>query len=269
MIGSTPNMMENQQDGATIVVEDLWVGFNRGPVLRGVTCSFEAGQPCGLIGPSGSGKSVLLKTMAGIVKPFSGAVSIHTEQNGKVPLALMFQEGALFDSLSVFDNVAFPLVGGQVPLRRRAACSDLFLRGRSTLASSKQAEIIEKVNSILARVGLEWAGAKMPAELSGGMRRRVSLARSLVVDPQILLLDDPTGGLDPVASSVIMELIAEIQRESNTSMIVVSQDLRRLIPMVTNVVALFEGRIAASCRADELARCDDKVRQFVSCRYDL
>ena len=269
MIGSTPDTVGNQAEGASVVVEDLWVGFHRGPVLRGVTCSFGAGEPWGLIGPSGSGKSVLLKTIAGIVAPISGAVTIETKQNGKVPLALMFQEGALFDSLSVFDNVAFPLIGGQVPLRRRAACFELFLRGRSTLASSKQAEIIDKVNSILARVGLEWAGAKMPAELSGGMRRRVSLARSLVVDPQILLLDDPTGGLDPVASSVIMELISEIQRESRTSMIIVSQDLRRLIPMVTNVVALFEGRVAARCRTDEIIKCDEQVQRFVSCRYDL
>jgi phospholipid/cholesterol/gamma-HCH transport system ATP-binding protein len=99
----------------------------------------------------------------------------------------------------------------------------------------------------------------MPAELSGGMRRRVSLARSLVVDPQILLLDDPTGGLDPVASSVIMELIAEIQRESSTSMIIVSQDLRRLIPMVTNVVALFEGspRVVVLMRSRNAMRRSD------------
>ena len=239
----------------SVIVEDLWVGFQRGPVLRGVSSSFGVGEPWGLIGPSGSGKSVLLKTIAGIVTPESGSVTIHTKENGKVPLALMFQEGALFDSLSVFDNVAFPLVGGRVPLRRSSVAS--------------QTEVVDKVHSILSRVGLDWAGSKMPAELSGGMRRRVSLARSLVVNPQILLLDDPTSGLDPVASSVIMELIAEIQRESKTSMIVVSQDLRRLLPMVAKVVVLFDGQVAARCSVNELVQCNDQVKRFISCRYDL
>lgn len=248
--------MKDPDTTPSVIIEDLWVAFQRGPVLRGVSCSFGVGEPWGLIGPSGSGKSVLLKTIAGIVTPTSGSVILHTKENGKIPLALMFQEGALFDSLSVFDNVAFPLVGGKVPLRRNPA-------------SSVQAEIVEKVSSILARVGLAWAGAKMPAELSGGMRRRVSLARSLAVNPQILLLDDPTSGLDPVASSVIMELIAEIQRESQTSMIVVSQDLRRLLPMVSKVVAIFDGEIKARCRVDQLGQCDDEVRRFISCRYDL
>lgn len=269
MLGLMPDTVTNQSGAASVIVEDLWVGFQRGPVLQGVNCSFGVGEPWGLIGPSGSGKSVLLKTIAGIISPISGSVTITTKQNGKVPLALMFQEGALFDSLSVFDNVAFPLVGGQVPIRTKRFVCGAFVRGLTGDGSINQEEVIEKVSSILARVGLEWAGAKMPAELSGGMRRRVSLARSLVVDPQILLLDDPTGGLDPVASSVIMELISQIQRESQTSMIVVSQDLRRLIPMVTKVVALFDGKIAAHCRTDELAACDEPVRRFISCRYDL
>jgi phospholipid/cholesterol/gamma-HCH transport system ATP-binding protein len=246
----------------SIAVEDLWVDFQREPVLRGVSCTFGVGEFWGLIGPSGSGKSVLLKAIAGIISPSSGSVSISTKHNGKVPLALMFQEGALFDSLSVFDNVAFPLVGGSVPIRRTK-------RGDGVGSNGVAGEVIDKVSRILSRVGLDWAGAKMPAELSGGMRRRVSLARSLVVDPQILLLDDPTGGLDPVASSVIMELIAEIQRESKTSMIVVSQDLRRLIPMVSKVVALFDGQIAAQCGVEDLRGCEEGVRKFISCRYDL
>src|SRR5207244_3998957 len=147
-------------------------------------------------------------------------------------VGLMFQEGALFDSLNVLDNVAFPLVNGRVPT--------------TILPKKVQEEVREKVMKILARVGLSRAVHKMPGQLSGGMRRRVALARALVSKPTLVLLDDPTSGLDPVASSIIMDLIVELHREYQPTTLMVSHDLRRLLPVVDRIVALFNGKICFS-----------------------
>jgi phospholipid/cholesterol/gamma-HCH transport system ATP-binding protein len=126
------------------------------------------------------------------------------------------------------------------------------------------------VSYILARVGLTKAAYKMPGQLSGGMRRRVSLARALVARPKILLLDDPTSGLDPVASSVIMDLIAELHNEYKPTTFLVSHDLRRLLPVVERILALFEGTIVFDGTLGDLANSAPSfVRSFVSCRYEL
>jgi len=220
-------------------------------ILSDVSWDLHDNTIIGLIGPSGGGKSVLLKLLIGIYPPTSGEV---VRRDGDI--SLMFQEGALFDSLNVFDNVAFPLVNGRVPT--------------TLLPKAKQKEVREKVSEILSRVGLLWAAHKATNELSGGMRRRVSLARALVTSPRVALLDDPTAGLDPVASSVIMDLIVELQRESKATTVIVSHDLRRLLPVVDEVVALFAGKIAFQGSLEELTRFDDEeVIHFVSCRYDL
>jgi phospholipid/cholesterol/gamma-HCH transport system ATP-binding protein len=227
-------------------------------VLKGVTFELAPGSITGLIGPSGVGKSVLLKIMAGVLTPDSGEVRVSpTTTSGEhaEEVSLMFQEGALFDSLSVFDNIAFPLVQGRVP--------------SMTLGPSELAEVHQRVSAILARVGLTQASQKFPAQLSGGMRRRVSLARALVCRPKILLLDDPTSGLDPIASGVIMNLICELHREYKPTTVMVSQDLRRLMPAVERVIALFDGRVVFSGTLAELiANADESVRHFVSCRFD-
>jgi phospholipid/cholesterol/gamma-HCH transport system ATP-binding protein len=168
----------------------------------------------------------------------------------------MFQEGALFDSLSVYDNVAFPLVGGRVPTNR--------------LPRHLREDVCLKVSEILARVGLTKAAYKMSGQLSGGMRRRVSLARALVARPKILLLDDPTSGLDPVVSRVIMDLIVELHSEYRPITFLVSHDLRRLLPVVERVLALFDGRIVFDGTVGDLAiSAPAFVRSFVACRYEL
>jgi phospholipid/cholesterol/gamma-HCH transport system ATP-binding protein len=220
-------------------------------VLNGVSFNLEKGVLAGLVGPSSGGKSTLLKILTGIRPPTSGTVNTF----GVKP-TLLFQEGALFDSLNVFDNVAFPLVEGKVP---------------TVLLSKKlQYEVHERVDAILNRVGLLWAAHKMPAELSGGMRRRVSLARTLVTNPQLALLDDPTSGLDPIASSVIMDLIVELHSEYNTSIIIVSHDLRRLLPRVKKVYALFNGVISYEGDIEGLKKSDcQEIIKFISCRYDI
>jgi phospholipid/cholesterol/gamma-HCH transport system ATP-binding protein len=224
-------------------------------VLCGVDLDVQTSQLLGMIGPSGGGKSTLVKILASTCRADAGSV----EFLGAAPdhdVALMFQEGALFDSLSVYDNVAFPLVKGRVPTTR--------------LPKAERSVVCEKVSEILARVGLSKAANKMPAQLSGGMRRRVSLARALVARPAYLLLDDPTSGLDPVASSVIMNLIAELHREYRPTTVIVSHDLRRLLPVVEQVVALFGGKIAfEGTLADLRANPDPQIRGFVSCRFDM
>lgn len=234
---------------SAIVVDQLWDSFGENIVLSGLSCIFPLGGIYGLIGPSGSGKSVLMKLISGIRAPKAGVVRGVPERT-----SLLFQEGALFDSMTVFDNVAFPLVDGKVP-----CC---------LLTKSRLEIVASEVGSILERVGLGAAAAKMPGQLSGGMRRRASLARALVSRPHLALLDDPTSGLDPVASSVIMELICELHAELGGTMIIASHDLRRLLPYVDRVYCLFAGGIVFEGTTEELlTEAPTDVRHFVSCRY--
>ena len=228
------------------------LSFSERPVLRSVSLALQRGELLGLIGPSGSGKSSLLKVIAGLIPPTLGDV----KKNESLSTGLMFQEGALFDSCSVLDNVCFPLTNGYVPTW--------------LLPKAQRASIAARAVHLLRRVGLERALHKSPSELSGGMKRRVSLARALITAPDVLLLDDPTSGLDPVASSVIMELISQFQQEFDTTMVVVSHDLRRLLPRCDRISALWNGEIRFLGSVEEMARgCCPEVRRFVSCRFDF
>ncbi len=236
-------------------VNHVYRNFGDKEVLRGITVTLKPATITGLIGPSGGGKSILLKIIANTCRASSGTVDFD-QGWGYGDVGLMFQEGALFDSLSVYDNVAFPLVGGKVPT--------------TSLPSDQRELVCDKVSEILARVGLTRAAYKMPGQISGGMRRRVSLARALVSRPRILLLDDPTSGLDPVASSVIMDLIVDLHRDYKPITLIVSHDLRRLLPVVERLIALFEGVVAFDGTLDDLCRgAPASVRSFVSCRFDL
>lgn len=236
-----------------LTVSNITKKFYRHEVLRGVSFNLAQGGLYGLIGPSGGGKSVLLKIISGITEPDSGTVDQGVSD--KHEIGFMFQEGALFDSISVIDNVAFPLVDGKVPT--------------TILPYSRRCEVHARAEEILGKVGLSKAAYKMPAQISGGMRRRVSLARAIVSKPKVLLLDDPTAGLDPVASSVIMELIRDMHREYRPTTLIISQDLRRLLPTVDHIFGLFAGKIAFSGPASELASSAEDVQRFVACRSDL
>lgn len=233
-------------------VNHIQKAFGEHQVLRDVHFAVAEHSIVGLIGPSGSGKSVLIKIIAGVSQADSGEVRFGYELPEHA--SLMFQEGALFDSLTVFDNIAFPLVNGRVP--------------SSILPRAEKIKVTEKVEEILSKVGLVKAAFKYPGQLSGGMRRRVSLARALVSRPKLVLLDDPTSGLDPVASSVIMELIVEMHQTFRPTMILVSHDLRRLLPVIHQVYFLDEGCIQFSGSVDELTQKSPAViRGFVACRY--
>lgn len=235
-------------------IKEISCSFARRRVLDSVSLEIGAGSLVGLIGPAAAGKSVLLKILAGVIRPESG--SIHYSRTEAPHIGLMFQEGALFDSHDVFSNVAFPLVKGRVPT---------FL-----LTPRLRVHVEERVSAILAQVGLSKAAAKLPGQLSGGMRKRVALARALVARPEIVLLDDPTSGLDPVASSIIMELIIELHKNYSPTMVIVSHDLRRLLPVVSQVFALFDGAVRFRGQTAKLNESGDKeLRRFVMCRYDL
>ena len=221
--------------------------------MQGIDLDLDQGSILGLIGPSGCGKSVLLKAIAQLQECKTGTISLACDPGD---VSLMFQEGALFDSLTVFDNVAFPLVSGRVPV--------------AALASHEREAVSERVYGVLDKVGLVHAAHKVPGQISGGMRRRVSMARAVVAKPKVLLLDDPTCGLDPVASSVIMNMIAELHAEYHPTVIVVSHDLRRLLPLVDSVACLFDGKIECRAALSQISStAPQRVKDFISCRFEL
>ncbi len=230
-----------------ISIESLQVALEGQIIIPSLSLEIAKGERVALIGPSGSGKSILLKAISGVI-PSDGTRVLGGS------CALLFQEGALFDSISVFDNVAFPLVQGNVPANR--------------LDDSVRHSCQAAVSEMLDRVGLRKAAWRIPAELSGGMRRRVSLARALIAKPEIVLLDEPTFGLDPIASGVIMKLIRETQEEFSMTAIIVSHDLRRLLPMASRIVGMDRGQIVFDGTLQQLAqKTDDATHGFAACRY--
>jgi len=236
-----------------IRVERLHKSFNDHPVLKGVSFGVEDGELLALIGASGQGKSVLLKHIPGLMRPDSGDVWIGGQRVGALRggalerlrrrLGFVFQNGALFDSMTVHDNVAFPL--------------------RETLRLSEE-ECDRRVAEALEQVGLGDAGSKFPAELSGGMTRRAALARALVAEPEILLFDEPTTGLDPIIKGAIHELIAACHRRLKFTGIIVSHDVPDVFDIVQRVVFLHEGVIRFVGTADEAFASDDPaLRKFL------
>ena len=240
-----------------IKLENITKWFDKSCILRGVNLQLPQGQIVGLTGPSGSGKSVLLKIIAGVLQCDSGQV-VFSEKQSANDIGFLFQEGALFDSKTVLDNVCFPLLNDSEVVRKvkRKTCS------------VEQAQ--QSAFEILSKVGLDKASLKYPGQLSGGMRRRVALARALVSKPQLVLLDDPTGGLDPVAASVIMKLIGDLHDEYKPTVLIVSHDIRRLLPVVERTLGLFDGVISCDERTKELQKnASKKVLRFLATRYDF
>lgn len=217
-----------------IEVERVYKSFEQ-PVLRGCSLSVQRAEIVGLIGPPASGKSVLLSALAGLMKADAGSIRIGgTELVGASPptlrrvrsqIGMLFQNVALFDSMTVFENVAFPL--------RR-------------LAKLGESDIRARVQQELEGVGLSAHAAHLPAELSGGQKRRVGLARAAVTRPRVLLYDEPAAGLDPVTTSRAFSLLKEQRRRLGASLLVVSSDIDRLLPIVDRVAMMHRGRIVYS-----------------------
>lgn len=236
-----------------IDVVGLYKSFNDHEVLRGVNLKVAEGQILALIGGSGKGKSVLLKHIIGLIKPDRGKVFIDNQDVGKVRgkalkklkerLGIVFQGGALFDSLTVFENVAFPL------------------REKTKMKSSQIKEIAMKE---LASVGLSGSESKYPAEISGGMKKRVALARCLVMNPEIILFDEPTTGLDPLIGKAIHSLIRSCQQRLKHTAIIVTHEIPSIFSIVDRVAMLYNGKIIGEGTPEEMEGSKDPViHQFI------
>ena len=226
-----------------IELRGVSTSFGRQVVHRDLSLQIEAGQIVALVGGSGSGKTTLLREMLGLQRPSAGSVRLFgvdinepdhgVQRNLRRRLGMLFQHGALFSALSVFDNVAFPL--------RELRCLD-------------EDWIRRLVHLKLAMVGLNMAHAQlMPAELSGGMVKRVALARALALEPELLLLDEPTAGLDPDRSQSFVELVGALQRELGLTVVMVTHDVNTLAVLATQVAVLAEQKIVAFGQKAEVA----------------
>ncbi|MBQ2983531.1 MAG: ATP-binding cassette domain-containing protein [Candidatus Gastranaerophilales bacterium] len=228
----------------SLEVKNLVKTFDGRKVLNNISFKVENGQTLGVVGFSGSGKSTLLKIISGILYEDSG--EIIYPQGSEVAMA--FQYSALFDFLNVFDNIAFPLVERK-DLRKKY--------------SNKQ--IKKMVEEKLKMVGLEGIEEKFPSELSGGMQKRVGFARAIVTNPEIILYDEPTAGLDPVTSTMIEDYIVHLKNKLNASCVVVTHQLSTIKRAVDYVIMLYQGNIVFQGSVQELLEGNNEyARQFVS-----
>lgn len=237
-----------------IEFKSLYKSFNGKRVIDGVNLNVKKGELLAIIGPSGCGKSTLLRLVIGLFPPTSGEIIVKGRNIGgadkeklidiRKHIGMVFQSSALFDSLSVGENVAFGL------------------REHRNLAESKIKEI---VSLKLKMVGLEGAKDLMPSELSGGMQKRVSLARALATDPEIILYDEPTTGLDPITSTSIEDLIIDLHKKLGTSAIVVTHQLSTVYRIADRIVMLHNGRIIEAGTPDETRKSENPIiRQFIT-----
>jgi phospholipid/cholesterol/gamma-HCH transport system ATP-binding protein len=253
----------NTAEQALIWIQKLTIRFGHQTVLKNIDLSIPAGETLAVIGESGCGKSVLIKTMVGLLEPVKGKVefdgeNMHTLNEQELAklrqrFGFVFQNAALFDSMTVGQNVAFPL---------------------EQLGGFSSSEVREQVMERLHEVGLpKNVITKSPAELSGGMRKRVAVARALIVNPEVLLYDEPTTGLDPVMSDVINELIIRTRRRTSVTSIVVTHDMHTVRRVADRVVMLSPyARLAAGQpqilfdgTPEQLDQTSDRrVRQFVN-----
>jgi ABC-type transport system involved in resistance to organic solvents, ATPase component len=233
---------------------DVHKSFGRNHVLRGLNMGLPEGKISMIIGPSGTGKSVCIKHVVGLLYPDQGDVLVHGVSVPSLPDAelfevrkkfgVLFQDGALFGSMNLYDNVAFPL-------RQHT--------------EKGEDEIAEIVNRRMSEVGLGGDGMKMPNELSGGMRKRAGFARALVLDPEIVLFDEPDSGLDPVRTALLCELIKEIHAEHGGCYVVITHDIMSARRVAEHISVLWKGRIVESGPAEELFASENPfVRQFLS-----
>jgi phospholipid/cholesterol/gamma-HCH transport system ATP-binding protein len=233
---------------------DVHKAFGRNRILRGLNMGLPEGKISMILGPSGTGKSVCIKHMVGLLYPDDGDVLVHGESvpsmqddelfEMRKKFGVLFQDGALFGSMNLYDNVCFPL--------------------RQHTDKSEE-EIGEIVNRRLREVGLADAGDKMPNELSGGMRKRAGFARALVLDPAIVLFDEPDSGLDPVRTALLCELIKEVHEENGGAYVVITHDIMSARRVAEHISVLWKGRIVESGPATELFNSDNAfVRQFLS-----
>jgi phospholipid/cholesterol/gamma-HCH transport system ATP-binding protein len=237
-----------------ILLENVRLAFGEKPVLEDVSIRAHEKERLVVMGQSGSGKSSLLRLLLGILSPDGGSIKIHGRDLARVSrrqlnrirrrVGMVYQYSALIGSLTVAENLALPL---------------------QELTSKTRDEINESIDEKLALVGMSDVREKMPAELSGGMRKRVGLARGIILDPEIILYDEPTAGLDPVISSVIDELMITLSTKIGATSIIVTHDMGSAFKVATRMAMLYEGKIHAEGTPEEIKRDQNPVvAQFIS-----
>ena len=234
-------------DDKVIEIEKLKISFGEQNVLTNATLYLKKGENLIVLGKSGSGKSVLIKCIVQLLHADSGTIKVFgktiqaddrkEQAEVRKKIGFLFQSGALYDSMTVRENLEFPL--------------------KRYNKKITPAELDEKVKEAIENVGLSDVLDKMPSELSGGMRKRIALARTIIVDPEIMLYDEPTTGLDPITSNEISELINKVKKEYNTSSIVITHDIACARTIADRVIMLKEGEIIAEGTLPELEKSTD------------
>lgn len=243
-----------EKETLPVQVRSLSKSFGDQKVLAGINLDVAQGETLSVLGRSGTGKSVLLKLLIGLHQPDSGSIRVHGQEVTGLPLkplndlrkkvGFLFQQAALYDSLTVGENVAFPLC-------RHSKMSD--------------DERNERVRELLTSVGMDQDAHKMPAEISGGMQKRVGLARALALEPDILLFDEPTAGLDPITAAEIDDLILRLQKERNMTSVVVTHDIHGAQAISDRLALMRDGQILIEGTFEDLERSRDTfVAQFLS-----
>ncbi|MEI7706469.1 MAG: ATP-binding cassette domain-containing protein [Deltaproteobacteria bacterium] len=243
-----------------IEIRDLWKSFGDKEVLRGITLDVEPGTTFVVLGASGSGKTVLLKHVIGLLRPDQGSVVVDGKEisslrgpdltDARQVFGMVFQGSALFDSMTVFDNVAFPVRERE----RRIPHDELLAR---VIESLRVVDLGEDVLDL-------W-----PSQLSGGMRKRVSLARALVANPKIVLYDEPTTGLDPITTNSVDAMIDQAKERRGVTSMVISHDIASAFRVADRLAVLYDGRIAAQGAPEEVRHSDDPyVQRFLSLWFE-
>jgi phospholipid/cholesterol/gamma-HCH transport system ATP-binding protein len=223
---------KQKKDSPPVVVKDLYISFGEQKVLQGVSLSVASGEILSVLGRSGTGKSVLLRLLIGLQKPESGSICVEGQEITTLPLdglnevrkkiGFLFQQAALYDSMTIEENVAFPLIRhSKLPPGERK----------------------DRVRQLLSSVGLDSDTDKAPSEISGGMKKRVGLARALALDPEIIMFDEPTAGLDPISGAEIGKLIQQLKKDRGITCIVVTHDIHEARSISDRLVVLNEGKI--------------------------
>ena len=237
-----------------IHVKELYKSFGNNHVLKGISFKINHGESVAIIGKSGIGKSVLLKHLIGLIQPDAGEVWVEEKlvntlsfsqlQSVRAQCGMVFQFGALFDSMSVKDNIGLAL---------------------SKLSGLNETEVNQRISESLAEVGMENSEKLMPSSLSGGMKKRVGIARAIAIKPKYLLYDEPTTGLDPVMTDSINRLISKIHKHEDVTSIMVTHELRTVFEVAERVIMIHNGKIKFDGTPEQIKLSEDKiVQQFIS-----